>query len=79
MRDGRGRGRDKPTVARPPNFIFPNRANGTERVVTPGTNSLITIESSGFCGTSLSAIFSILVCVVLLSRRDVYMICIWRF
>lgn len=50
--EGKG-GREIPIVARPPNFIRPKRRKGTERVVTPGTSSRITITSSGFWGTSL--------------------------
>jgi hypothetical protein len=49
-------GRDVPIVARPPNFIRPNRRKGTERVVTLGVISRITITPSGFWGTSLSDI-----------------------
>jgi hypothetical protein len=44
-----------PTVALPPNFILPNRKNGTEKVVTFGERSRMTITSSGFLGMSLSA------------------------
>jgi hypothetical protein len=44
-----------PTVALPPNFILPNRRNGTENVVTLGERSRMTITSSGFLGMSLSA------------------------
>jgi hypothetical protein len=47
--------RDIPTVALPPNFILPNRRNGTEKVVTLGERSRMTITSSGFLGTSFSA------------------------
>jgi hypothetical protein len=53
---GRGKVRgDIPTVALPPNFILPNRRNGTENVVTLGERSRMTITSSGFLGMSLSA------------------------
>ena len=45
-----------PTVALPPNLINPNRRNGTESVVIPGTTSRITITSSGLLGTSFADI-----------------------
>lgn len=35
----------------------PKRRNGTEKVVTFGTSSRMTITSSGFSGTSLDVIF----------------------
>lgn len=54
MRLRRGeRGRDVPTVARPPTFMRPKRRKGTESVVTLGVISRMTITSSGFEGTSL--------------------------
>lgn len=62
---GREREGNKPIVALPPNFISPNRRKGTERVVTPGTISRITITSSGFEGMSFSDI--LVVCVMLFS------------
>jgi hypothetical protein len=58
--DGRGRENQRrgdiilPTVALPPNFILPNRRKGTEKVVTLGERSRMTITSSGFLGMSLS-------------------------
>jgi hypothetical protein len=48
-----------PMVARPPTLISPNRRNGTESVVMPGTTSRITMTASGFAGTSLDDIFVI--------------------
>lgn len=55
---GEGNG-NKPIVALPPTFINPKREKGTERVVTPGTSSRITITSSGFDGTSLEVMVAI--------------------
>jgi hypothetical protein len=46
---------DKPIVVRPPNLILPNLANGTENVVTFGTNSRMTITSSGLSGNDIFA------------------------
>lgn len=46
-------------VARPPIFILPNRKKGTERVVTFGAMSRITITSSGFEGTSLDVMMAV--------------------
>ena len=39
-----------PIVALPPNLILSNLKKGTERVVTPGTTSRMTITSSGLLG-----------------------------
>lgn len=57
---GGGIGKYIPTVPLPPNLINPNRRNGVEKVVIPGTTSLITMTSSGFLGTSLSDILLII-------------------
>ena len=64
----RGNGGDIPIVALPPIFIRPKRRKGTERVVTFGTMSRITITSSGFWGTSLADIFALMIfcwCLIL--------------
>lgn len=45
-------GGEVPIVARPPIFIRPKRRKGTERVVTFGAMSRITITCSGFGGMS---------------------------
>jgi hypothetical protein len=69
----KGRGRQKgdvPTVARPPNFMRPNRRKGTESVVTLGAISRITITSSGFSGTSLEDMVAFICCSIVVVREE---------
>jgi hypothetical protein len=56
----RWRREELPIVARPPIFIRPNRRKGTERVVTFGAMSRITITSSGFEGMSFEVMIAVL-------------------
>jgi len=65
--DSEGRGRlkgDVPTVARPPNFMRPNRRKGTESVVTLGRSRGLPITSSGFWGTSLEDMSAFVYCSI---------------
>lgn len=64
-------------VARPPIFIRPNRRKGTERVVTFGAMSRITITSSGFEGTSLEVMIAVVCCAMLWEVRLICSGVVW--